>query len=73
MPTHASWEFILVLIRHGSIASVTTISGMQTYCVQYQVKETNMHRIPKIFENIARAYGTEISTKKPSREKVRSE
>ena len=30
-----------------------------------------MHRIPKVFENIARAYGTEISTEKPSREKVK--
>ena len=38
---HTSREFILVLIRHGSIARVTTISGMQALCIQYQVKESN--------------------------------
>ena len=34
---------MLVLIRHGSIASVTTISVMQVVYVQNQVKETNHH------------------------------
>ena len=29
---HMSREFILVLIRHGSIARGTTISGMQALC-----------------------------------------
>ena len=29
---HTSREFILVLRRHGSIARVTTISGMQALC-----------------------------------------
>ena len=40
---HTSREFILVLIRHGSIVRVTTISGMQALCTEYQVKESNHH------------------------------
>ena len=40
---HTSREFILVLIRHGSIARVITISGMQALCIKYQVKEYNHH------------------------------
>ena len=27
------WEFIFGLIRHGSIGSVTTISGMEVLCI----------------------------------------
>ena len=40
---HTSCEFILVLIRHGSIASITMISIMQVLCTVYQVKATNHH------------------------------
>ena len=41
---HTSREFILVLIRHGSIARVITISGMQALCtVSNQIKESNHH------------------------------
>ena len=37
---YTSREFILVLIRHGSIASG---SSECKHCVQYQVKESNHH------------------------------
>ena len=40
---HTSWEFMLVLIRHGSIARVITYDLRNASSVQYQVKESNHH------------------------------
>ena len=40
---HTSREFILVLIRHGSIARGTTISGMQALCTVSSQRVFNHH------------------------------